>query len=61
MPDSELPKVMLVTTGGTIAMTDDGSGTVKPSLTAKGLLARVPGLAKTADISVHDFRSPVRP
>jgi L-asparaginase len=56
MLDSELPKVMLVTTGGTIAMTDDGSGTVKPSLTAKGLLARVPGLAKTADISVYDFR-----
>lgn len=56
MLNAELPKVMLVTTGGTIAMTDDGSGTVKPSLTAKSLLASVTGLAKTADISVCDFR-----
>jgi L-asparaginase len=56
MLDAELPKVMLVTTGGTIAMTDDGTGTVKPSLTAKSLLASVTGLAKTADISVCDFR-----
>lgn len=56
MLDAELPKVMLVTTGGTIAMTDDGSGTVKPSLTASALLASVTGLSKTADISVCDFR-----
>lgn len=56
MLDARLPKVMLVTTGGTIAMTDDGSGTVKPSLTAKDLLVSVTGLAQTADISVCDFR-----
>jgi L-asparaginase len=56
MLDAGLPKVMLVTTGGTIAMTDDGSGTVKPSLTARSLLASVAGLAKVADISVRDFR-----
>lgn len=56
MLDAELPKVMLVTTGGTIAMTDDGTGTVKPSLTAKSLLASVTGLAKVAAISVRDFR-----
>lgn len=56
MLDAELPRVMLVTTGGTIAMTDDGTGTVKPSLTAKSLLASVTGLAKVAAISVRDFR-----
>jgi L-asparaginase len=55
MLDAERPKVMLVTTGGTIAMTDDGSGTVKPSLTAKSLVDSVPGLAEAAEISVLDF------
>lgn len=55
MVDAELRKIMLVTTGGTIAMTDDGSGTVKPSLTARSLLASVSGLSKIADISVCDF------
>ena len=56
MLDADLPRVMLVTTGGTIAMTDDGTGTVKPSLTAKSLLGSVPDLAKVAGVSVHDFR-----
>jgi L-asparaginase len=51
--------VAVFTLGGTIAMTDDGSGSggVVPCLTADQLIAAVPGLAETGiRVEVNDFR-----
>lgn len=50
-------RVTVFTLGGTIAMTDSGSGGVTPTLSAEQLLAAVPGLTSTGiTIEVVDFR-----
>ena len=53
---SSLPKVVIVTTGGTIAeRSDPKTGGLVPSLTGKQLVAAVPGLDKMANVGVLDF------
>jgi L-asparaginase len=51
------PEVLVISLGGTIAMTDAGAGGVTPALSADQLLAAVPGLGRV-DVSVRtlDFR-----
>ncbi|GGJ96016.1 L-asparaginase [Pilimelia anulata] len=55
---TERPRtVLLLSLGGTIAMTPGGAGGVVPTLTAGDLAAAVPGLAGTGvDLRVHTFR-----
>lgn len=51
-----LPKVVIVTTGGTVAMKyDPASGGVVPALSGKDLIAAVPGLGKIANIETVGF------
>ena len=51
-----LPKVVIVATGGTIAeATDPKTGGAVPTLTGASLVEAVPGLAKIADIDVVNF------
>jgi L-asparaginase len=45
-----LPKLLLVSLGGTITMTTSSSGGVVPTLTAKDLVAAVPALAGVAEL-----------
>ena len=53
---STLPKVLVVTTGGTIAMKyDKASGGVVPAVSGKDLMAAVPGLEKIASIETVEF------
>ncbi|MDD5495945.1 MAG: asparaginase [Candidatus Omnitrophica bacterium] len=50
---AELPKVVIVTTGGTIAeKTDPKTGGAVPAVSGKDLVEAVPGLGKVADIEV---------
>jgi L-asparaginase len=42
-------------TGGTISMTADGSGDVRPALSAVEIVERAPGLRDLADIALEDF------
>jgi len=54
--DLALPKVVVVTTGGTIAMKyDPASGGVVPAVSGKDLIEAVPGLDKIAEIEAIDF------
>ncbi len=49
--------VLMLSLGGTIAMTSGGAGGVVPTLTAEELIAAVPGLADTGiDVQVQTFR-----
>lgn len=51
-----LPKVVIVTTGGTVAMKyDPASGGVVPALSGKDLIVAVPGLDKIANIETVQF------
>lgn len=51
-----LPKVVVVTTGGTIAMKyDPASGGVVPAVSGKDLIEAVPGLDKIADVEAMEF------
>ena len=51
-----LPKVVIVTTGGTVAMKyDPASGGVVPALSGKDLIIAVPGLDKIANIETVQF------
>jgi len=53
---SSLPKVVIVTTGGTVAMKyDSASGGVIPALSGKDLIEAVPGLEKIATIETVEF------
>ncbi len=53
---SILPKVVVVTTGGTIAMKyDKASGGVVPAVSGKDLMVAVPGLEKIASIETVEF------
>lgn len=53
-----LPKVRVLSLGGTIAMTSSGSGAgVVPNLTGEALVAAVPELATIADVTATSFRT----
>lgn len=53
-----LPKVRVLSLGGTIAMTSSGSGAgVVPNLTGEALVAAVPELADVADVTATSFRT----
>ena len=47
--------VVVVSTGGTIASTEDAGGDASPDLTGADLVAAVPGLDGVADVSTHEF------
>ncbi|WP_421901615.1 asparaginase [Maridesulfovibrio sp.] len=52
----ELPRIAVVSTGGTIAeKTDSHTGGAVPAVSGKELVAAVPGLAVVAEISVHQL------
>lgn len=52
-----MPRVGLISLGGTIAMVPHAGGGVVPALSAAELLAAVPGLSELAlETDVHDFR-----
>jgi L-asparaginase len=56
---TSIPKVVMVSLGGTITMTRDASGGIVPTLDADDLLRTVPGLEKVASIETHSpFRKP---
>jgi L-asparaginase len=56
MPDN-VPRVAVISLGGTIAMTTQTDGGATPTLSADDLVAAVPGLADTGiRVQVHDFR-----
>jgi len=51
-----LPHVVIVTTGGTVAMKyDEKSGGVVPAVSGKDLIEAVPGLDKLATIETHEY------
>lgn len=56
----KLPTVVVLSLGGTIAMTSgdvDGQGGVRPALDAAALVAAVPDIAARADVRAHAVRS----
>lgn len=50
-----LPRILLLTTGGTIAMTPGADGGIAPTLDAGDLVAAVPRLADVAALEVESF------
>lgn len=54
---STLPRILLITTGGTIAMTPDASGGVTPTLTGEDLIRSVPPLAQHCQLEVVSYVS----
>ncbi|MGE8659982.1 MAG: asparaginase [Achromobacter sp.] len=50
-----LPRVLLLATGGTIAMIAGADGGISPALDAHALAAAVPALAEVADLEVISF------
>lgn len=50
-----LPKITVLSLGGTIAMTSGGSRVV-PRLSGEDLVSAVPQLAEVAEVSAHSFR-----
>ncbi len=52
----EKPKLLLLSLGGTIAMTGNAQSGVKPTLTGADLLAAVPAIAPVAEIEPRSFR-----
>lgn len=51
-----LPKVSVISLGGTIAMAGRETGGVVPALAADDLVSAVPGLAESARLSALSFR-----
>ena len=47
--------IAILFTGGTISMTADESGSLRPVLSARDILAQAPDLSDIADIEVEDF------
>jgi L-asparaginase len=45
-----LPRVLVVSLGGTIAMTSSGPGGIRPTLTGEQMLAAEPRLARVAEL-----------
>ena len=53
------PNILIIATGGTIAMTQDGQSGIVPALSAQDLMASVPGLADVAAVEpISLFRKP---
>lgn len=50
-----LPRVHILTTGGTIAGKPQPTGEVAPGLAAEELLSRIPGAASAAGLTVEEF------
>lgn len=50
-----LPRILLLATGGTIAMTPGANGGIAPTLGASDLVTAVPGLADIASLEVASF------
>ncbi|RKS84804.1 L-asparaginase [Orbus hercynius] len=53
----QLPKILIITTGGTITMTPDSTGGVVPTLTGNDLVRSVPDIAKYCECEVISFVS----
>jgi L-asparaginase len=51
-----LPKVVVLSLGGTISSTDVGHGGVTPSLSGEALIEDVPEISEVAEISSESFR-----
>ncbi len=51
----KLPKIAIVTTGGTIAVKKDESGVAMLALSGKELITAVPGLLKKANVELYSF------
>ena len=51
-----LPKVTVLSLGGTISATQRGGSGVEPSLTGEALVEDVPEIAKVAEVSAESFR-----
>lgn len=51
-----LPKVAVLSLGGTIAMTGDGGSGVVPTLTGDDLISAIPRLAEAAEVTATSFR-----
>ena len=49
-----LPRVLVLTTGGTISMVRDGEGSLVPRATPADFLAEVPELGHMAELEVLD-------
>lgn len=47
--------VALISTGGTIASTDDSGGDASPELEASALIDAIPEIGQVSDIETHDF------
>lgn len=54
-------KVVVVTTGGTIASRPDPSGGVVPALSGEELVRAVPGLGDVAEVEVHPYANVLGP
>ncbi len=52
----DLPKVAVLSLGGTISSTDEGGKGVEPTLTGEALVADVPRIADVAEVSAVSFR-----
>lgn len=50
-----LPRVLLISTGGTITMTSDAGAGIRPTLSGDDLVRAVPELARIAEIEVLSF------
>lgn len=51
-----LPKVAVLSLGGTISSTDEGGSGVEPTLTGETLVESVPEVAEAAEVSAEAFR-----
>lgn len=51
-----LPKVAVLSLGGTISSTDSSGSGIKPTLTGEALVEDVPEIAKVAEVSATSFR-----
>ena len=51
-----LPKITVLSLGGTISSTDSGGKGVEPTLTGEALVADVPEIADVAEVSATSFR-----
>lgn len=51
-----LPKITVLSLGGTISSTDSGGRGVEPTLTGEALVADVPEIADVAEVSATSFR-----
>jgi L-asparaginase len=49
------PRIVLISTGGTIAMTTSADGGIVPALSGDDLVRAVPQLTDIADLDVHSF------